>query len=226
MLDGFMQWLGFGLCHQLPERSFIAGGLQLPVCARDTGIYIGFAVSLAVVALLHGRSRPTGFPHPRTWLVMAVFVGLMAWDGITSYAGLRETTNDLRLFTGLAAGFAMAVVVAPILNDELWRTASRERVLEPIWRLAVWVAVLPVSYLIIRSGGPLLGIGYASITAAAIIFTLSCVNLIVVAMLPTFDRRAESLFDLVPAIVIAVIIAVVEIWLAGILRQLLLGVIA
>lgn len=221
-----MQWLGFGLCHQLPERSFSAGGLQLPVCARDTGIYIGFMISLAIVALLHRRSRPTGFPRARTWLVMAVFVGIMAWDGFTSYAGLRETSNDLRLFTGLATGFAMAVLVVPILNDELWRTASRDRVLDPVWRLVAWVAVLPASYLIVRSGGPLLGIGYAGLTAASIIFTLASVNLIVVAMFPAFDRRAEKLVDLVPAVLIAIGIAVIEIWLAGLLRQVLLGIVA
>ena len=64
MLAEFLHWLGFGLCHQLPERSFFGGGVQVPVCARDTGIYVGFVVAFALIALVHRGERPTGFPAP------------------------------------------------------------------------------------------------------------------------------------------------------------------
>ena len=60
MIQSFLHWLGFGLCHQLPERSFFGGGTQVPVCARDTGIYLGFMLSL-----IADLARAQGGPPPR-----------------------------------------------------------------------------------------------------------------------------------------------------------------
>lgn len=221
MLDTFMSWFGYGLCHQLPERSFTAGGLQVPVCARDTGIYIGFVVSLALIAALHRGERPTGFPGRIAAAVMVLFGGLMAWDGVTSYAGFRTTTNDLRLLTGLAMGFAMAAIVSPILNDEIWERAGQERVLSPAWRLVAWAAFLPVAFLVVRELLPLLGGWFAVVVALAILATLASINLVVIGMLPVFERRGRDLMSLWPAILVALVVAFIEVWLSGLLRDAL-----
>ena len=45
MLAAFLHWLGLRPVPPAPERSFFGGGVQVPVCARDTGIYIGFVLS-------------------------------------------------------------------------------------------------------------------------------------------------------------------------------------
>ena len=160
VIQSFLQWLGFGLCHQLPERSFFGGGTQVPVCARDTGIYLGFMLSLILIALVHRGDRPREFPAPAGWVAIALMIGAMGVDGVSSYAGLRPTTNDLRLITGLLAGYAIGAVLTPMLNDEFWRTGSRERVLDPTWRLLAWLATVPVAFVAIRFGAPLLGVGY------------------------------------------------------------------
>ena len=31
--------VGYAVCHRIPERSFFFGYNQLPVCARDTGMF-------------------------------------------------------------------------------------------------------------------------------------------------------------------------------------------
>ncbi len=218
MLERFLHWLGLGLCHQLPERSFFGGGLQLPVCSRDTGIYLGFLLGFLLLWVLHRSLRPTRFPAPHVWVVMAVYVAAMAWDGVSSYAGLRVTNNALRLLTGLGVGVSAATVIYPMLQDALWRSAGRARLLSPGWRFAAWVALVPVSFVAIWWGGPLLGVGYPLLTAVAIIFTIAAIDLVIVGMFPLFDRKAERFVDLIPPIVVATILAIAMIAGAAWLR--------
>lgn len=219
MLERFLHWVGFGLCHQLPQRSFFGGGIQLPVCARDTGIYIGFVVALTAIALLHRPSRPRGFPSPRTWFVLAAFVGAMVFDGVTSYAGLRATTNDIRLLTGLMAGFAAAAMLAPILNDVLWRQSDAARELDPAWRLVAWMALLPATFVAVRWGAGYLGIGYPLLVTACIFATFSAINVAIVSMLPKFDRASARLGQVWPQVVIALVMTLAELEASALMRE-------
>ena len=223
MLQAILHWIGYGLCHQLPERSFFGGGVQVPVCARDTGIYLGVLLSLAIIAVVHRGSRPRGLPTRAGWFAIALMAGAMALDGGTEYAGLRGTTNELRLITGLLAGFAIGAVIAPMINDELWRTGSNERVLDTPWRLAIWLSAVPIAYAVVYWAMPLLGVGYPILVAIAIVATLTAVNLVMVSMLPAFERQADGLWQALPPIAVAVAVSFVEIWLAGLLRTALVA---
>jgi uncharacterized membrane protein len=218
VLQAFLHWLGYGLCHQLPERSFFGGGVQVSVCARDTGIYIGVLVSLAVISWVHSGDRPIRFPTKSGWVAIALMIGSMALDGGTEYSGLRPTTNDLRLITGLMAGFAVGAVLAPMLNDELWRRRTHERVLDTPRRLAIWLAAVPLCYVVIYWVLPLLGVVYPILVAISIVATLTVVNLVIVCMLPMFERRAERLVDAWLPILLAAGLGIVEIQLSWLLR--------
>jgi hypothetical protein len=154
---------------------------------------------------------------------MGLFLAVFGWDGVSSYAGLRETTNVVRLMTGLGVGFSAAVILVPILNDELWKTAGSGRLLEPVHRLLAWLAAIPTSGAIVWWGAPLLSIAYPHVVTVSILVTLSTINLVVVSMLPAFDRRAESVRDLFVPAAICLLLAFVEIWAAGALRDALIG---
>jgi uncharacterized membrane protein len=222
VLTTALRLLGLGLCHQLPDRSFFGGGVQLPVCARDTGIYVGFVVSLGVIALLERGRRRADMPAAWLMALAVVFLGAMAWDGITSYTGLRETSNALRLATGLGAGFALALVVAPILNAQLWRGGAPGRLLGGTWDPVVWITSVPVTFLVVLWGGPLLGIGYPIVVAACILATFTAVNLVVVSLIPHFEHRARRTRDLLVPIAISLGVTLVELALADALRVALL----
>ena len=226
MLEAALHWLGFGLCHQLPARSFFAGGHQLPVCARDTGIYLGFVVALLVAALLDRGRRRTGMPP--AWLLGVGFaaVALLGWDGVTSYMGLRPTTNLIRLATGTGTGFAIALVIVPLLNAQLWKRGSEERVLgTPLEGLA-WCVAAPVTFAAALWGGPMLGVGYPLLVSAAILVTFTAVNLVLVSLVPRFERSFERLRDTWPAVLLALALTMLEIGGADWLRLALLSFVA
>ncbi len=223
MLNELLQWLGFGLCHQLPERSLFGGGVQVPVCARDEGIYVGFLVAFALIWLLHRPRRPRELPSVAGFVVCALFFATMVVDGVTSYAGLRETTNIIRLVTGTLAGYSLAALVTPLLNDELWARSDSERVLTPAWRLGVWSATAFAVAAIVYVGGPWLGSAYPVAVAVAIVATFVIVNLVLAAMLSPFERRARRFRDILPPLGIALGLTVVEFVLASALK---LGLIA
>jgi hypothetical protein len=97
--------IGSVLCHQLPERSFHAWAVQLPVCARCTGVYVGAALAAAVAVTGRHVSRPVA--------------ALMAGGAPTAATLVYEwTTGDplsnwARAATGvLLGGSVMAVLLA------------------------------------------------------------------------------------------------------------------
>lgn len=51
-MDKFLQYAF--MCHRMPERSFHFRGKQFPLCARCTGIMIGYIIGLLILAT-YGR---------------------------------------------------------------------------------------------------------------------------------------------------------------------------
>ncbi|GAB4281522.1 MAG: hypothetical protein Kow0056_16980 [Coriobacteriia bacterium] len=223
MLERFLMWLGFGLCHQLPERSFFGGGVQVPVCARDTGIYIGLVISLAVLALIERGRRPDELPR---WPVLALgvaFVGAMGLDGVTQLLGLRESTNDLRLITGLMTGYAISLGLVPVFNMQVWKTSQPRHLLERPRSVLAWLATLPVAFAVVRWVLPFLGVGFPVLVALAVLGAFTSVNLAVVCLFPPFERRSERLRDAWLPMLIALALTLGELWLTGMLKPALIS---
>lgn len=224
MIDTIMHWLGFGLCHQLPERSFFAMGHQFPVCARDTGMYLGFIVSFALIVLLDRGRRRSGLPPRHLMVVGLLLFASMVFDGVTSYAGLRETTNTIRFLTGFGAGYALPLVVVPLLASQFWAVRPGGRLLGSTIESLAWVFTMPVAAASIHWGAPYLGMAYLLLSAAAVVATFVSVNLIAVLLIPRFERRSVRLAQAFPAVLIAAVLTGVELVVADQLRLVLLSI--
>src|SRR5215469_11919814 len=72
-----------GICAQLPTHSFYPGGQRLPLCARNTGIYLGYTISFLIL-FLTGRGRAAQFPRWQMALVMGLCILALAVDGFNS----------------------------------------------------------------------------------------------------------------------------------------------
>lgn len=96
-------YIGHLVCHQLPDRNLWIGGHYLPVCARCTGAYLGFYIGYLLLPM---RKKEACGP-PNLWIT-SLMVAPMIFDAGTQLIGLRTSTNELRLVTGLLFGAALS----------------------------------------------------------------------------------------------------------------------
>ena len=103
---GAPMWLRLAFrmaCHGIPRRCIELWGVPMPICARCVGLYAGFFTGLLLFRVLPPIQE-------RFLKIVAVAAAIpLAIDGGTQLMLLRESTNPLRLATGIAAGLAFGV---------------------------------------------------------------------------------------------------------------------
>ena len=113
----------FGIfCHQRPDRSYFIEGHKLGVCARCTGLYGGFAITLLLYPLL--RSLRNNVNPPREYLLLAAIP--LGIDFSLTFFGVWENTHTSRLVTGALLGSVAVFYVMPGIVDlslRSWRAA-------------------------------------------------------------------------------------------------------
>lgn len=87
-------------CHQLPERSFHIHGVQLPLCARCTGILIGYICALISFVF-----------YKQIWWIDLLFLMPLIFDGTIQLLTKYESNNFKRLITGLLFGFGFLQII-------------------------------------------------------------------------------------------------------------------
>ena len=90
-------------CHQIAERSYFLNGNQMPFCARDLGIFAGLAAGFGLATFVALNINPVFL------LFGLVPLGL---DGGVQLVSDYESTNPLRLLTGIVAGVSLALLLA------------------------------------------------------------------------------------------------------------------
>jgi uncharacterized membrane protein len=104
MLDKLLHYMFF--CHKLPERSFFIKGKQLPICARCTGILVGYF--LGVLWLITGISS-------NIFIELTLFLPLLI-DGLGQYQRKWVSNNPRRFITGILAGIATILLLKLIIS--------------------------------------------------------------------------------------------------------------
>lgn len=96
--------ISFG-CHQIPHRSFFYKEKQFPLCARCTGILIGYMVGVVCTMI---------------WGYLSINLSLMliiplVIDGGIQYVTKKESTNNRRLLTGILTGVGTVFILCGIM---------------------------------------------------------------------------------------------------------------
>lgn len=106
------------MCHGRIERSLALFDVPMPICARCTGIYVGLLAGLAFFAVL---------PAIREEVMRRISfaaVTPLAIDGLTQLAGFRESTNTLRVITGVVAGLAFGLWILSAVERSVHRAVT------------------------------------------------------------------------------------------------------
>ena len=98
------------LCHQSADRSFLIGGVPLAVCARCTGIYLGFLAGVLAIPFLH-RSRflRRRWPQLNTRRMLLAGAALMGIEFLLTHS-LLPPLDLLRALSGTWFGAVMALL--------------------------------------------------------------------------------------------------------------------
>ena len=106
---------GSVVCHQLPDRSFHISGIQFPVCARCTGLYLGAAMGM--VALGAAPSISISFSRARRLLIVTAIPTVLTLA--TAWLGVWDPPNAVRASLALPLGFSVGAVVMAVLARRL-----------------------------------------------------------------------------------------------------------
>ncbi len=129
-----LEWKMYAVVHGVCAQAHTVdmAGLRLPLCARNTGIYGGFLVSVLYLLAL-GRARAAKLPPWPILIALLTFVASMAVDGFNSMLvdlflpHLYTPRNELRTLTGIGMGVAIAVLMFLMLNLTLRQNPDTEQ---------------------------------------------------------------------------------------------------
>ncbi len=222
-----LQWLDSGVCAQLPTHSFYPGGERLPLCSRNTGIYLGFIVTI-ITLYATGRGQGQKLPPWPISIVLACGIFALAIDGSNSLLldlglpHLYHPHNLLRLATGLVTGLAIGTLVLPVLNQLFWYNSNEQRSI-PSWHtLFQFLPALIVCYFAVASQSGFILYPVGLLSTAGLLTAIGSVNLIVIIGVSKRDQSFVSYRELLPFFGLALLCAGVEMLLLAQIKLLLL----
>lgn len=99
------------ICHQRHERSFAIAGVQMPVCARCSGLYIGGALGSLLGWMAIARAGST---RTRVTLLLAAIPTALTWS--LEAAGVAGFSNSARAVAAVPLGLAAGWVFVGMLR--------------------------------------------------------------------------------------------------------------
>lgn len=186
ILIGFFNLAGSLVCHQLPARTISTGGIPLPLCARDTGIYLGVFTGLVFI-LASGRFRSDKPPRVMLSAILCLCMLPMVLDGIGSYTGLIGTSNAQRLFTGGLFGTAIPFFLIPAANFSI-SSPNRKAVLKKPAELFIAMAASAVLCAAVLEGNIIPYIVVSMVILSSMIFLIARIAYTVVVRAKPFIR--------------------------------------
>lgn len=204
-----------GICAQLPTHSFYPGGQRLPLCARNTGIYLGYTIAF-ITLFLTGRGRAAQFPRWPLMIVMGLCITALGIDGFNSLfldlhlPHLYQPHNLIRLSTGLLTGASMACFLIPVTNTVLWKHMNDQRSVTSWWQLLQLLPILAIAFLAVATQAAIFLYPVAILSSLGVVTALGLINLTIVVAVSGKACMLYTYRQLFPFFSVAFLLAVGE----------------
>ncbi len=193
--------IGYAVCHRIDGRSFHIGNIQMPLCARCTGIYLGVVLGVAAMVVA-GRGRAGALPPLRVIITLILFIAVMGIDGVNSFLTLLprlphvyEPQNWLRLVTGTLDGVAMAALIFPMFNQTLWRNWEDRPVIANMREVGVLVLLAAVVIALVLSDNAVVLYPLALISVGGVVLLLTLTNSMLFMLITRTENKARAAWD-------------------------------
>lgn len=114
-MEEIFNFIGRAICHQDPARSLFFENRQMMVCARCASLYIAFAMTVLFLQSIK-EDMQSGSTHKIRMSVLLLLP--ISVDMLTVSLGFRETSNNIRVFSGICAGIFFGIVLVRIRYHE------------------------------------------------------------------------------------------------------------
>ncbi|WP_298821541.1 DUF2085 domain-containing protein [Chloroflexus sp.] len=214
-----------GICAQ--QHNIFVGGLQFPLCARNSGIYLSFMLTFLYLYAI-GRGRAGKIPPWHISLTLLAFVGIMAIDGFNSLLldlGLPNwytPDNFLRTLTGMGMGITIATALHLVLNNTLRQNVDPQQPIFASWWELIGIIAIDLLALAAIYGN--LGITFwplAFLAFFGILGVLYLVSLLLTSLFMGYEGKVISLrqlaapatIALIPTLLIAGVMSWLRFWM-------------
>jgi uncharacterized membrane protein len=204
-----------GICAQLPSHSYFLANQQLPLCSRNSGVYLGFALGFLTL-LGGGRIRASRLPAKWVAIALLALVAVMGVDGFNSVfldlglPHLYQPQNPLRLLTGFGTGVAVVAFVVPVANQLLWRVDDERPSFANFWQVALVAPWLLLAFLAITSETGWMLYPVAILETLGLVMALTLVNLVFLLSFTPLLGRFTRWRQVFPVFTLCVAFAVIE----------------
>jgi uncharacterized membrane protein len=225
-------YVGYGVCHRITDRSFSIAGRQLPLCARCTGMYLGVSL-IFLIMIVAGRQRWSNLPPLRVLLILGGFIALMAVDGINSYSHffpdaphLYQPQNWLRLVTGMGTGLTMGIIIFPALAQTLWRRQRLRPSVSNLRELSAIVLLALILVVMVMSNRATILYVLGLVSALGVLLILTSVNAMAALIILKKDARFENWRQIILPLAVGLFLAIVQLTIIGLVRFNVTGTLA
>jgi uncharacterized membrane protein len=177
-----LNYIGSLICHQAAERTIRLGDTLLPLCARCTGIYLGFLIGI-LYQFAFWRTRLKELPSLKILLASALLLVFLIIHSAGSFLNLWISSNLMKLTLGLLGGSSIALLLFPVFNFSLFKSSKKDTGIRKIAEYSGLLVLLSAGLLMILSGSSIFYSFIAIASIAGIILLYLMLNITIAAQI-------------------------------------------